>query len=134
RGLGAVAVGLTGDPAGLQVIRTLRNVAPEVPTVAVGKTESSGDLLDAMRAGATDYLWPPFDRQRLANLLSSIPDRAGRAKSNRLICFAPAQSTDGASTIALHVAHAMNQVAGVKPLLLDCDIHSSTLAFRLGTK
>jgi pilus assembly protein CpaE len=134
RGLGAVAVGLTAEPAGLKVIKTLRSVAPEVPTVAVGKTESSGDLLDAMRAGATDYLWPPFDRQRLANLLNSLPGRAGRAKANRLICFAPCQSTDGASTIALHVAHAMTQAAKVKPLLLDCDIHSSTLAFRLGTK
>jgi Flp pilus assembly CpaE family ATPase len=51
-----------------------------------------------------------------------------------LICFSPCQSTDGASTIALHVAHALPRVADVKPLLLDCDIHSSTLAFRLGTK
>ena len=134
RGIGAVVVGLTADPAGLQVIKNLRSVAPEVPAIAVGKSESSVDLLDAMRAGATDYLWPPFDRQRLANLLSSLPNRAGRAKVNRLICFAPCQSTDGASTIALHVAHAMTEVAGVKPLLLDCDIHSSTLAFRLGTK
>jgi pilus assembly protein CpaE len=133
-GLGAVVVGLEAEPAALQVIKSLRRVAPEVPTVALGRTESSSNLLDAMRAGATDYLWPPFDRQRLANLLNSLPSRARRAKSNRLICFAPSQATDGASTIALHVAHAMKRVVGVKPLLLDCDIHSSTLAFRLGTK
>jgi pilus assembly protein CpaE len=134
REIGAVVVGLTSGPAGLQVIRSLRSVAPELPTVAVGKVESSNDLLDAMRAGATDYLWPPFDSQRLANLLSSLPNRAGRAKANRLICFAPCQSTDGASTTALHVAHAMTKIAGIKPLLLDCDIHSSTLMFRLGAK
>lgn len=133
-GLGAVVVGLSEEPSGLQVIKSLRSAAPEVPTVAVGKTESSSDLLDAMRAGATDYLWPPFDRQKLSNLLNSLPNRAGRAKSNRLICFAPSQATDGASTIALHVAHAMTQVTAIKPLLLDCDIHSSTLGFRLGTK
>ncbi len=134
RGLGAVVVGLTPGPDGIQVIKSLRSNAPEIPTVAVGKTESSNDLLDAMRAGATDYLWPPFDRQRLANLLSSLPNRAGRAHANRLICFAPCQSTDGASTVALHVAYAMTKVAGVKPLLLDCDVHSSTLIFRLGAK
>ena len=134
RGVGAIVVGLTAGLAGLEAIKNLRSVAPEIPTVAVGKSESSTELLDAMRAGATDYLWPPFDRERLVNLLNSIPKRAGRAKSNRLICFSPSQSTDGASTIALHVAHAMTMVTEIKPLLLDCDIHSSTLAFRLGTK
>lgn len=133
-GLGAVVVGLTAGPRGLQVIKSLRSTAPEVPTVTVGRTESSSDLLEVMRAGATDYLWPPFDHQRLANLLNSLPNPAGHATSNRLICFAPSQSTDGASTIALHVAYAMTQITDIKPLLLDCDIHSSTLAFRLGTK
>jgi pilus assembly protein CpaE len=134
RGVGAIVVGLTAGLAGLETIKNLRSAAPEIPTVAVGRSESSSELLDAMRAGATDYLWPPFGRERLANLLGSLPKRAGRTKSNRLICFSPCQSTDGASTIALHVAHALPRIAGAKPLLLDCDIHSSTLAFRLGTK
>lgn len=134
RGVGAVVVGLTEGLAGLEAIKNLRSVAPEIPAVAVGSSESSSRLLDAMRAGATDYLWPPFGRDRLANLLESLPKRGGRTHSNRLICFLPCQSTDGASTIALHVAHALPRVAGMKPLLLDCDIHSSTLAFRLGTK
>ena len=134
RGLGAVVVGLTPGPAGLQAIRSIRSMAPEIPTVAVSRVESSNDLLDAMRAGATDYLWPPFDRLRLANLLSALPNRGGRAKANRLICFAPCQATDGASTTALHVAHATSKIAGIRPLLLDCDIHSSTLLFRLGAK
>lgn len=134
RELGAVVVGLTAGPAGLQVIKNLRSIALNVPTVAVGKTESSSDLLEAMRAGATDYLWPPFDRMRLASLLNALPNRAGKAKASRLIAFAPAQSTDGASTIALHVSHATVDATGLKPLLLDCDIHSSTLAFRLGAK
>lgn len=134
RGVGAIVVGLTEGLAGLETIKNLRSAAPEIPTVAVGRSESSNALLDVMRAGATDYLWPPFGSERLANLLASLPTRSGRTKSNRLICFSPCQTTDGASTIALHVAHALPRVAGVKPLLLDCDIHSSTLAFRLGTK
>jgi pilus assembly protein CpaE len=134
RRIGAVIVGLTTGEAGFAAIKNLRSIAPEVPTVAVGRSESSSQLLDAMRAGATDYLWPPFDRERLANLLNSLPHRARRSKSNHLICFVPCQTTDGASIIALHVAHSMAKVAGVTPLLLDCDIHSSTLAFRLGKK
>lgn len=133
-GVGAIVVGLTGEFAGLETIKNFRSVAPAIPTVAAGRSESSSELLDAMRAGATDYLWPPFGSERLANLLGSLPARAGRTKANHLVCFLPCQPTDGASTIALHVAHALPGVAGVKPLLLDCDIHSSTLAFRLGTK
>jgi DNA-binding NarL/FixJ family response regulator len=58
RGVGAIVVGLTAGLAGLETIKNLRSAAPEIPTVAVGRSESSSELLDAMRAGATDYLWP----------------------------------------------------------------------------
>lgn len=133
-GLGAVVVGLTTGPEGLQTIREFRATAPEIPTVGIGQTESPEALLEAMRAGASDYLWPPFSSDKLANLLRSLPDRIGRPTANRLICFAPCQATDGASTIALHVAHAISRLTDKKPLLLDCDIHSSTLAFRLREK
>lgn len=134
RGVGAFVVGLTAGLAGIETLRNLRSASPAIPTVAVGRSQSSSDLLEAMRAGATDYLWPPFGNERLANLLGLLPARAGRTKANRLVCFLPCQPTDGSSTIALHVAHALPRVAGVKPLLIDCDIHSSTLAFRLGMK
>lgn len=134
RELGAVVIGLTSGSEGLQVIKSFRLSSPEIPTVAVGREESSQALLEAMRAGATDYLSPPFDGPKLANLLQSLPDRAGRTAANRLLCFAPCQATDGASTIALHVAHSAPTLTEKTALLLDCDIHSSTLAFRLGSK
>jgi pilus assembly protein CpaE len=133
-GLAAVIVALTSGPDGIRAIRGFRTAAPEVPIVGVGQTESADSLLEAMRAGASDFLWPPFSREKLANLLQTLPSGLGRKGPGQTICFAPCQATDGASTIALHVAHALPELTGKTPLLIDCDIHSSTLAFRLGTK
>lgn len=133
-GLGAVVVGTTDGGDGLRVVKTFRALAPEIPIVGIGESESSETLLAAMRAGASDFLRPPFSRDTLENLLASLSGGKGRAGAGRQICFSPSQSTDGASTIALHVAHAMPSLTNGKLILLDCDIHSSTLAFRLGRK
>jgi len=49
-----------------------------------------------------------------------------------LVCFLPAQESDGASTVALHVARALSLERGMSTLLADLDYHSGTVAQRLG--
>ena len=129
---GIVIVGLSDRERGLDALRLLHAAAPGVPIAAVGEAESAGLMLEAMRAGARDYLWPPFDRPKIENLLASMP-RSSRP-AGRLIAFAPAQPNDGASTLALHFAHAVQRLTSKPVLLLDCDVDCSVLCFRLGVK
>jgi len=106
-----------------------------VVPIAADITSRADSILAAMRAGAAEYLSPPFDPDLL---LESFRHRAkeetAKKPKGRMVCFMPAQGGNGASTIALHVADAVSREIKKKVLLIDFDFHSGTVAFRLRLK
>jgi DNA-binding NtrC family response regulator len=52
----APAAVLVGPGAGLEVLRALRALRPDLPLVAVGDRDGAAPAVAAMRAGATDYV------------------------------------------------------------------------------
>lgn len=54
---------------GMQLIRSLREIDPEIPLVVLTAFGTSDRLGDALRAGATDFLHKPFDNDELAATL-----------------------------------------------------------------
>ena len=125
-----------GDQAlALELIREAKESHPELVAVAADTTSRADSILAAMRAGASEYLVPPFDVQQLRQSLRARPkaDRSSKTKG-RLICFIPAQGGNGSSTVALHVADAISRQINEKVLLVDFDFHSGTIAFRLRLK
>ncbi len=132
--VGIVIVGLSDRDRGLEALRLLHSAVPAAPIAAIGEGESANLMLDAMRAGARDYLWPPFERSKLENLLASMPRSGPISAAGRLIAFSPAQPNDGASTLAVHFAHSVYRRTGKSVLLLDCDLDCSVVCFRLGIK
>ena len=128
----AVVVGLGGDPRAFDVIKQLKQFHPSVAAIAADAVESTESLRGAMRAGASEYLTPPFAPEDLKILFASRGESATSAKPGRLVCFLPCKATDGASTVATHVAQSISSEMGARALLVDCDIHCGTTAFRLG--
>jgi pilus assembly protein CpaE len=128
----AVVVGMTFHDRALQVLRDLNADANQVLTVAAHTSESADVLRAVMRAGASDFLAPPFSVPDIRRCLEPIAARSDERPEGTLIAMMPAQGADGASTIALHVAHELSESLGRAPLLVDCDVQCGVAAFRLG--
>ncbi len=125
-----------GDPdRSLELIREVRESFPAAVPIAADLTSRADSILAAMRAGAAEYLSPPFDPDQLRE---SFRERArketAKKPKGRVVCFMPAQGGNGASTVALHVADAVSREIKKKVLLIDFDFHSGTVAFRLRLK
>jgi len=64
---------------GMELLRQLRVVAPRVPVIMVTARGSERAAVEAMRAGAYDYLTKPFD----VDALAAVVDRALEARNLR---------------------------------------------------
>ncbi len=133
--LAAIVIDVGDQALAIELIRASRESHPDLATVAADVTSRADSILAAMRAGASEYLVPPFDARQLRQSLRTRPklDRSSKTRG-RLICFLPAQGGNGASTVALHVADAISRQTKEKVLLVDFDFHSGTIAFRLRLK
>ena len=133
--LGAIIIDVGDQALALGLIREAKESHPDLAAVAADTASRADSILAAMRAGASEYLVPPFDVRQLRQSLQARPkvDRSSKTRG-RLICFLPAQGGNGASTIALHVADAISLQIKKKVLLVDFDFHSGTIAFRLRLK
>lgn len=132
-------VGFSDLERAQKTIDTLRVLQPDI--LAFGANPEPAPRLAqlALRAGAVDFLTPPWKPAKLAVRLEGrrFPSPGAAAGDGALIAFIPAQGGDGASTAALHTAHRLSQTlqredersSGV--LLGDFDFHAGTTAFRL---
>jgi pilus assembly protein CpaE len=143
---------LAGQSRALDLIRELRETHPAVVTLAVDRAPSRASFNGATEAGAWGYLAPPFDIGPLAehfqlseHALKTAPavdpspapaetEAEADSDQGQLISFMPVQGGNGASTVALHVAQALARDPEAKSVLLDFDVHSGTIAFRLRLK
>lgn len=141
----AVIIGLTETARATRLIEDFAKTHPDVLLVAADTTTDADKILAAMRAGASEFLAPPFDLQHLVSRFQQQSKGGAAARrAGQLLCFMPAQGGNGASTVALHVADAIrrelerqskqNGHPPHKPLLVDFDFHAGTVAFRLRLK
>ncbi len=131
----AVIVDLGIPEQGLELVRAVSESFPQITAMAADVVSKAESILGAMRAGAAEYLIPPFDVRQLRDTLQqrARKERAARPKG-KLVCFMPAQGGNGASTLAVHTANAISRESDGKVLLIDFDFHSGTVAFRLRLK
>lgn len=130
-----VIVDLGIPEQGLELVRTVSEGFPHITAMTADVASKAESILGAMRAGAAEYLIPPFDIQQLRDAFRqrARKERAARPKG-KLVCFMPAQGGNGASTLAVHAANAICRESDGKVLLIDFDFHSGTVAFRLRLK
>ena len=125
--------------AGLdEVIRRLRAALPGMPIVALGETADPLIILEAMRAGAVEFLYVPL-RDQLGKLLESVAAERQRAKitqgrQGRVIGCLSAKGGCGASTIACHVAREIPRHTNQETLIVDLDLQTALLGFLMKTK
>ncbi len=131
----AVIADLSGDGGGLELLQALREGYPDLLLAAVHPEPTAPMILSAMRAGAGEFLTPPYDLRRLHREARQPKLIAGpEAPMGKVIAFMPAQSGNGASTAALHAACAASRELRDKVLLFELDFHCSVLRPRLKLK
>ena len=71
-----------GDADGLRTLRWLRRVCPDVPVVLLCPRENKGQMVEAVRLGAHDYVIKPCQREQLEKVLKRHLD--GKAQNEEL--------------------------------------------------
>ena len=128
----AVLVNYADEQPALQCLRDIRAVRPETLTVMFNGSRRLSSLVKAKQGGVWGYLTDPSDLTQLADHFGLAHAPPEEAKTGMLVCFIPAQGGSGASTVCLHVAEKIASGRPGETLLVDCDLHTGTVAFQLG--
>jgi pilus assembly protein CpaE len=107
-------------------------------TVMVYSSKPDPDLLvRCMRAGAREFLTPPFERSNMAEALVRAASRRSvtrlpRKTGGRLLVFLGAKGGAGVTTLACNFAVSLAQESGQSTLLIDLDLPLGDAALNLG--
>ena len=117
-------------------LRQLRHYAPRMKVVVLHASADSKTILSAMRAGANEFLHPPLEdtlAPAVQRLLNSTDDEAVPTMRGRIIGFLSAKGGCGATTLACHVACALQNLTRKNVLLADLDLTSGLVGFLMKT-
>lgn len=130
-----VLADFSGDPASaLRYIRLLSDARPSRVFLGTGPELPPQLLLDAMRAGVSEYLPEPVEPRDLEDAVRRLARKLGRGAGGgapgggRLVAFAGAKGGTGVTTTAVNAAVHAHVVADRRTLLLDLDLDSGSAA------
>ncbi len=136
---GIVLLGLSGLPGDApEVIAQIAALEPAPRIIAVNDSADAASILRAMRSGASEFVYPPFDGafseafHRVAAACLRKSTTAGPA-DGRIIGFVSAKGGCGATTLACHSADYLHRSRRKQVLLADLDLSSgmANLLFQL---
>jgi pilus assembly protein CpaE len=121
-----------------QSIRRIKSTGASPAVFALNKAADSETILGALRAGAVEYLYPPFAEALRAGLERMGAERKKATQSVRrggnIIGFLSAKGGCGATTVACHTAIELPHQTKSKVLLADLDFDSGMIGFLLKSK
>jgi len=71
------------EVSGLDLLRRIKNLAPQTPVVLLTAYGTVQNAVDAMREGAFDYLLKPFDAEALENVVRRALESGKKEKASR---------------------------------------------------
>jgi pilus assembly protein CpaE len=116
-----------------EVIAKIKSV-PDAPAVAAIDTKADPEtILDIVRAGATDFLYPPVAvplQKALTRLSQERHRQAGSVKqTGKVISFFSAKGGCGATTVACHLGLELPRQTKQHLLLADLDFDAGMVGF-----
>jgi pilus assembly protein CpaE len=106
---------------GLRAIEELQRTAPAVPVIALAGTKEPEQILQAMRAGAREFV-VPGDRGELQRVVDELLRKlTSDVTSGRIISLFGAKGGLGATTLAANLAGALGR-GGKRAVLVDLDL------------
>jgi pilus assembly protein CpaE len=121
---------------GIAVMRFLESEADGLPVVGLHRVANPALLREAMRAGAREFLVPPFRSSEVQGALQAMRALLRRAPlaysaTDHIYSFLPSKPGVGTSTVATNVSAAMAREPGMKVLLGDLDLTCGMIRFLL---
>jgi pilus assembly protein CpaE len=132
-----VLIDVATDPRqAIDLIRFVAGFRPAVQVVGLHKSNDSQAVVNVLRAGASEFLYGPFDPEEQREAVSRLrrlraPEHDAPAALGKVIVFSSAKPGAGSSTISAHAAHAVRKLTGQRVLLIDFDLEGGTIAFYL---
>lgn len=115
-----VIVDLRGDSGVPPSIAGVRRSQPTTGIIVVAATMDPTMMLDAMRAGVTEFLTEPLSADELRAAIDRVR-KVGVAATpdGRVYAFVGAKGGVGTTTVAINVATALRGATGTRVLLID---------------
>jgi len=133
-----IVIDLDGDREyALELVEDI--CAKDSATVMVYSANADQELVfRCMRAGAREFLFPPFDQATIVDALNratSVPRQGGRhqkkARGRLMVCLG-AKGGSGVTTIACNLAISIGQESAQSTLLIDLGLPMGDAALNLG--
>ena len=122
----------------VEIIEFITGLAQDFLIVGLHHANDPGAILRVLRAGATEFLYAPFDvatqreaALRLGRLCQPVNQAPPSTENGQVIVFASAKPGSGASTLATQTAFALYRATGKRVLLADFDLMGGTIGFYL---
>lgn len=115
-------------------IGMLRRQQPTTGVVIVAAALEPALMLEAMRAGVTEFLTAPVATAELEAAISRVTAVATPAAEGEIFAFLGAKGGVGTTTVATNVATVLSKLAGGSTLLIDLHLAYGDAAVYLGTE
>lgn len=117
-----------------ELIEFIAAIRPPVFVVGLHFQNDSEAILRSLRAGATEFLYSPFEVDMQKQVLGRImrlrkPASRTETERGRLVVFSSSKPGSGASTLACQTAFALHKISGKRILLADFDLCNGSVAF-----
>jgi pilus assembly protein CpaE len=116
-------IDMDGQGAAIKALSVLRAVLPETWLFACGMANDTQLIIEAMGAGARDFLLKPVCSSNLAISFSRyLEEKARLQKHNnhgKIYSITPAKGGAGATSVAINMAIALADIPGTKVTILD---------------
>jgi Flp pilus assembly CpaE family ATPase len=136
----AVVVDLATDPAAAcDVIRLGASQDPPVPAVGLDHSQRPEIVMQALRAGACEFLTPPFSLESQRQAADAVRrlaawDETEEVDHGQVLAFASVKPGCGASALATHAALELAGQTGRRVLLADLDLAGGSISFYTGVE
>jgi pilus assembly protein CpaE len=132
---------LEDDPeTGIRLANFLSEGSPNRRFIGMGPVLETQMLMEAMRAGVSDYLLKPVDAEELSAAIRRVERKALGASEKGAAPVGPGEvfavfspkGGSGSTTVATNLAIHLQQITGKKTLLVDLDLELGEIAVLLG--
>ncbi|MDX2149301.1 MAG: AAA family ATPase [Bryobacteraceae bacterium] len=109
---------------------------PPIHVIGLHRENASDAIVRSLRAGATEFLYSPFDISTQREAIGRIrrlrqPEVEAPKDFGKVVVFSSTKPGSGSSTLATQTAHAIKRMTSKRVLLVDFDLMGGTISFSL---
>jgi len=114
-------------------IRLIKSASSNPKVIVLHVAAEPATILQCLRAGADEFLYPPFEKDLRASLDRMLQERmkqqAGATTRGKVLGFLSVKGGCGATTLACHLSPQIARLTSLDVLLADFDLEGGIIGF-----